>query len=321
MSKQMNNVPTTGLTSKSQHSIKSEVRAVINPSLCGWVLVPTDDNALPIVAKLYGTTPDGYQAMKASDRGTMKDNTVNEFLAHVKDIAKDMKIGMSVCGSKTNPTVRLWDRTPNPGPRPRHFNIDLKWSIWSKDEGSWSDYDGKEVEPAHFDDVTKKSINEREIGKVNGADIWAAMQAAFEGTGPAVVVNSCPRKEGRSGEVVIQTGRARGVFSSCWDEIMDLADTFGKLDDDGNWADPDNQREELGLSEDEWNDGEEEAFRESIPFSQRTWEPGQDVDFDVKARSFARLMEKIDAEEDRLIKKDEEEWKTLEEIYKGYRKD
>lgn len=115
------------------------------------------------------------------------------------------------------------------------------------------------------------------------------MEKAFLGIGRPVLVRTAPRKEIRFGEVLITKGRATGTFACEWDEAHELADTLGTENN--------------------------EAFVECLPGSAYVGGIGVDVEFVVAARTFNALMERIDAEEDRLIKLDRQEWKGIETLF------
>jgi hypothetical protein len=86
------------------------------------------------------------------------------------------------------------------------FHVDLKWSIWSTDEGSW-----ERAESAY------KAIQELPIGE-------------------SVTIYSSPRKEIRFGGTTISRTEkgyhAEGKFSTEWDHPYELADTLGLYTED-----------------------------------------------------------------------------------------
>lgn len=259
----------------------------------GWSLVPVTEDGKPIVASLYGW--DNYEDLEKDDdfqKGFCSEESLDVFLARVLRIAKENKhLSVSVCGSKTNPVLRFWDRTPLARQPAEKVRVDLKWACWSRDEGHWEQY---------------------------APGIWERMQSAFNGTQGPVEISTGPRKEIRYGSVEISKGQASGHFCTEWDDVESLADTLGLTDDNGDWKLPEEEQEELlsKYGREKLNADQDMCFRESIPFSMHTYEPGMDRDFTVKARSFAKLMERIDAEEDQLLQDDKREWELIEEIYR-----
>lgn len=228
-------------------------------SILGWMLHPVSKDSVKVLTDLY---LEDYDAMKPSQRAFMKGEPIDEVIAHIKDVCKDMKIGVSFCGKKGGPTIRLW---PNKFIRvkPDEISVDLKWSCWSVDQSIWDEY---------------------------AAGIWDRMKQAWKGTANSVVISTGPRKEIRYGSVLISKGQASGYFCTEWDSIESLADT---LETDAD-----------------------EAFYEMIPMSIHNMEPGMDWDFSVKARSFAKLMERIDKEEDNLLETDAQEWKYISDCFR-----
>lgn len=92
------------------------------------------------------------------------------------------------------------------------FSIDLKWALWSADEGIWEQYAPEALKHLHM--MSDNSL----------------------------ILHSAPRKEIRYGTVTI-TGtsecedaagelEARGRFEAQWDEPRDLMDTLGLDADD-----------------------------------------------------------------------------------------
>lgn len=260
----------------------------------GWSVVPVNDNAKQIVAILYGW--DNFSELEQDEsfvEGISPEDSIEKFLAHVVHIAKDTKhLSISVCGSKSQPTLLIWDKAPAARQEPEKIRVDLKWSCWSVDKGHWDQY---------------------------APGVWERMRAAFEGTQGPVEISTGPRKEIRFGTVTIEKGRASGYFYTEWDDVDSLADTLGLTDEDGNWKLPEEDREELlaKYGQEKLNEDSDFAFRESIPFSMHSYEPGMDHDFEIRARSFAKLMERVDAEEDALLQEDKKEWNLIEEIYRN----
>lgn len=232
----------------------------LNNSILGWMLVPVSEGSEAVLNQLY--LDEDWTKMKPSDRAFMKDDSIEKVIAHIKEVCKDMKMGVSFCGKPANPTIHLW-WNPVVAVKPEELNVDLKWACWSADEGHWNDY------------------------APDGA--WERIKQAFLGTAGPVTINTGPRKEIRFGSVTISKGHAEGYFCTEWDGVEELADTLGTEPDD--------------------------AFREMIPFTWRNMEPGHEWDFKVKARSFQRLMERIDKEEHNLLVHDEREWKYIKDCF------
>lgn len=263
-------------------------KAYISNSILGWMLIPANEESTLVVAKMYGhDTVEQYLAEKRSERGTMKDEPLEKFLSHVLEVAKDMGIGVSVCGNrKTRPVLRLWmPNPPTPVPFEEH-SVDLKWSLWTIDRSEWESY--------------------------HAANIYDRMEKAFLGAGPVVVVKTAPRKEIRCGEVIISKGKADGWFATEWDEPETLADTLHLIDDKGDW--PAEGWPET-MSQEEINRSSLRGFCESLPASLHLWTIGLDWNFTVRARSFPRLMEKIDKVENQLLQADQEEWASVQAVY------
>ncbi len=240
------------------HTIK------LNNSILGWMMVHTarvrDTNVYELLSELYGTD---YAALNGSERAVMKGAPVADVLAEIRRVARDIGASVSVCGNREQPTLRVWwDKTTTLTPEKR--TVDLKWSLWMQDEDVWNEY---------------------------APDLWARMEAAFTGAQGPVCVWTAPRKETRSGWVIIGKGGASGLFVSEWDEFGALANTLGQ--------------------EDDW------YFRECIPYSQHADAPGCERSFTVRARSFASLMRKIDDEESELLGEDAQVWQDIESMFKG----
>jgi hypothetical protein len=121
--------------------------------------------------------------------------------------------------------------------------------------------------------------------------VWERMRLAWTGDAAPVKISTGPRKEIRYGSVTISKGRADGYFVTEWDDAETLADTLGT----------------------EYND----AFNQMIPYSMYTMEPGMHREFAVKAKSFGKLMERIDAEEDALLAEDSREWAFIKSCFDG----
>jgi hypothetical protein len=120
--------------------------------------------------------------------------------------------------------------------------------------------------------------------------VWERMRQAWSGEAGPVTINTGPRKEIRYGSVTISKGRAAGYFCTEWDGVEELADTLKTKCDDG--------------------------FHEMIPRSVHTMEPGMDWEFSVKARSFNKLMHRIDHEEDELLQRDRQEWEWISTCFR-----
>jgi len=128
--------------------------------------------------------------------------------------------------------------------------------------------------------------------------VWEAMEAAFVGDARPVKIRCQPKKENRYGMVTIKKGGAEGWFSTGWDDIPEIADTLG-FDEDAE-----DYKEQL------------EILNESLPYSLHIIGPGLDQDFRLSVKNFDNLMDKIDLEEDRLVKADEKAWREIERAFK-----
>lgn len=167
-------------------------------SILGWMLVPSYKYPAgneEILNQLYG---EDWLKMKPFDRAFMKNEPVEKAIQHIKEVCADMGIGVSFCGNRKVPTVRLWWNPVKPTPI-ETISVDLKWSCWLNDRGVWDEY---------------------------SAGTWERMQAAFEGTAAPITINTAPRKECRYGSITISKGKASGYFATEWDEVSDLADTL-----------------------------------------------------------------------------------------------
>lgn len=231
----------------------------LNNSILGWILIPVSDNSKEALDLLYG---ENYDGMKRSEQAFMKGEPIEKVIAHIKEVCQSMKVGVSFCGRKGGPTVRLWLPKPEAIAEPVKLSVDLKWSAWTNDQSIWDEY---------------------------APGVWEQMHQAWEGTSAPVVVHTGPRKEIRYGAVTISKGEASGYFYTNWDECYELANTLGVECDD--------------------------AFCETIPHSIHGMEPGIDWDFSVKARSFQKLMDRIDNEENNLLETDKREWGFIESMF------
>lgn len=229
-------------------------------SILGWMLLPISQNSKSLLSEMYCRD---YESAKPSERSFMRGEPIDKAIAHIKEVCKDMKIGVSFCGKKGGPTIRLWPPPYKPVLELEKASVDLKWSCWTIDEGIWDDY---------------------------APGVWQRMHDAWQGTAAPIAVSTGPRKEIRYGYVVIRKGCASGYFCTEWDSVEELADTLKTEADD--------------------------AFNEMIPYSVHNMEPGLDWEFKVKARSFRKLMERIDKNEDDLIEHDKREWSYIEACFK-----
>ena len=247
-----------------------KISVLLNNSLSGWMLVQSYRYSEPKepftfhwwMTQLYG---EDFNSLKPSERAFMKGEPIEKVIAHLKDVCKGLNFSMSVCGKKSNPTIRLWKRHPleNHKPQPEEISVDLKWSCWTTGQGYWEEY---------------------------APGVWQKMLSAFKGETVPVKIYTGPRKVIRYGLVEIEKGKACGHFSSNWDECYQLAETLGTECDD--------------------------AFVEMIPHSAHLMEPGIDWDFGpISARSFARLMQRIDEQEDELMSLDKEAWQSIESLF------
>jgi hypothetical protein len=183
------------------------------------------------------------------------------------------------------------------------FTVDLKWAAWSKYAGYWSDY---------------------------APDVYKAIRSLKPEQ--EVHIKSFPRKECRGLEVVIRhiypsMWVAQGAVWSCWDETRDLMNSLNLLEvedneckqllkqTDGDYV----LASDLAIKAGYNGIMDFDAFNESVPYSSYTWEPGIDVEIDVKANTFSKLMKKIDDCEDKLLKQDHEEWEMFEKMYTNHK--
>ncbi len=178
------------------------MKAKLNNSILGWMLVPLDEEAIPVLDLLYGTK---YNDLKPTEKAFMSGEPIADALAHVKSIAKTMNIRVSACGNPASPTLRFWHTPPAPTETPVEHHIDLRYSLWTTDDFAWEQY---------------------------APGVLDKLQKAFEGTGPAVTVYTGPKKELRYGKVTFRKGNATGSFTCEWDDAPALADTLNTTDDD-----------------------------------------------------------------------------------------
>lgn len=170
--------------------------ARLNNSILGWMLIPLNEASKPVVGEMYAKP---FDDMRPSERAFMKGKPVTDALGHIKQVAADLKIGLSACGNPQRPTLRLWWTPPVPFVADQ-FKVDLKWACWSAHKGIWDNY-------------------------IPG--LWDRMEKAFTGESLPVIVTTAPRKEIYYGRVVITKGKAEGNFSNGWDDLESLADTLG----------------------------------------------------------------------------------------------
>lgn len=163
--------------------------------------------------------------------------------------------------------ARAFDIKPEAQPH-SIVTVDLKWSLWAALAFDWEDY---------------------------APGVVARMRAAFEGTGPAVLVRTAPRKEIRYGSVFIHKGRADVDFYCVWDESNDLVPE--SITDD---AARDDAAESIGR----WFEDHDESG-DNVPCR---------VIETVRARTFERLMLKVDQCETRLLKEEEEQSQRFHEF-------
>ncbi len=153
-------------------------------------------------------------------------------------------------------------------------------------------------------------------------DLAEDMQAAFDGEEGSMTIRTAPRKSCEYGSVTISEGKAEGTFTVCWDEVSDLADTFGLLGEDGEYAWPVGCVDGRGSEPGWWSADEQmQCFADSLPFSVRSLEPGGDRTFAgdtaLTASTLDELMEKIQGELDALHSELESEWSLLELMYRS----
>jgi hypothetical protein len=170
----------------------------LTQTLSGWVLIPVSEDSKTVLSELYAQD---YDTLKPSERA-FESESVTTAIAHVRDVCRDLKIGMSVCGKKTSPTIRLWWSPVVPTPV-TNLSVDLKWSCWTEDRSIWDDY---------------------------APGVWEKMEAAFRGLTDPVRIDTGPRKEIRYGSILIEKGSAQGYFCTEWDDIDSLAETLGTTD-------------------------------------------------------------------------------------------
>lgn len=164
----------------------------------------------------------------------------------------------------------------NPEGGSAQFSIDLKWSLWSQDEGIWEQY---------------------------APEVLKHMRLMDNNT---LILKSSPRKEIRYGTLTI-TGtsesedspndgelEATGRFEAHWDEPGELMDSLG--------LDPDNEEEY-------------QCFVDSLSWANTDGTPGTYVEFQVKATSVAELLKLVDEQEEQLLKDEDRLWKELEDAY------
>ncbi len=178
-------------------------------------------------------------------------------------------------------------------------SVDLKWGCWSTCEGHWEDY-----APGVYAEI--KSLK----------------------PGEEMTIHSGPRKEIRFLNVTIKhlfpsMWVATGVVLGEWDSPSELMDTVGVLDD--SYQEAHEFLEQAGGDYEKANELAIQAgyngitncdlFVECLPFSRSAYAPGVELEINVKANSFAKLMRRIDKCEDALIKDSEEEWRLFENMF------
>lgn len=172
----------------------SNCKVQLRNSILGWGLYPVGADSDAVLTRLYGQD---YNTLKRKEICCLRGD-IKEVLAEVKRVGKEIGLRMSVCGKKGAPTLRVW--STDPSPEMGTASVDLKWSLWSQDQGVWDDY---------------------------ATGVWQQMRDAFLGKTAPLVVKTAPRKEIHFGSVTVFKGGAKGVFTTEWDEVEGLADTLG----------------------------------------------------------------------------------------------
>lgn len=162
--------------------------------------------------------------------------------------------------------------------RKKHeHRVDLKWSLWSANEGSWEDY---------------------------APDALAALKAGIEDGemlehGGYIRILTAPRKEIRSGEACIFAHeghiKATVLFHQEWDEPRDLACL---LLNEAGIADP--------------SDEQPEKMTEMLREGYLGTTEEEHIDFG-ESPTLAEVLTRIDAVEEQLIVNDKLAWESLVE--------
>lgn len=160
----------------------------LNNSILGYMLIPLTQGARETLSLLYGTDYDKMSNKEKALGGSLKDA-----IANIKDVAKSLDIKISFCGSKYNPTIRIWKKIKV---KPDEFNVDLKYSLWTDDKSIWEQFAPK---------------------------VYERMKKSFAGEDKPVKIFLSPKKEIHYGFVLVSKGSCSGSFSTEWDEAEELA--------------------------------------------------------------------------------------------------
>lgn len=159
------------------------------------------------------------------------------------------------------------------------IRIDLKWSLWSADVGTFEEH------------VSEEGL--------------ALMRQAFEGTGKPVLVRTAPDKEIRFGSVLIERGEMTYEFSCEWDDSRDLITEELDLSDE--------LAESLAADITDWLRDMAQAVE--APFS--TENIGAFIQGSVTADDFETALHKVDEAEERLLKIEKENSAALDLYIQG----
>lgn len=171
----------------------------------------------------------------------------------------------------------------------------------------WREYKSKFAGPfSEFEQVDLKFglwTPDREGWEEYGyGKVWDNMEAAFAGEAPPIEIRTAPRKEIQYGAVTISKGSAEYEFHTIWDSPN------GQVPEDIDEKDYDRA---VDIITDYFANGN----------GYQDWDPespiGAQVSGTVKARSFNRLMSKIDDANDELLGQDNEASEAFDEMLKS----
>lgn len=200
--------------------------------------------------------------------------TIGKVVCEVMEVREDSCILRALSGPE--PDGSPWPSdTPVEGDPITEIGTDLKWAAWSASPGYW-------VEMGYG--FVLEALETLRIGE-------------------SLTINSSAWKEIRYVSVDITRAEhgylASGVAYAPWDEVEEIADTFGLLDESGRWR-----------------NGSKAAFQASLPWTHSYGSPGVELDFTVEASTLEGLLEQIDREEERLISESERQFEELELMYR-----
>lgn len=254
---------------------KAEIQ--INKGEFGWKLILKKGDK-EILEDMYGGN---YESLSEECKCfTSKTESMEGAVAKLYEYAKDNDFENFII------TKDIIIASKNIQPKPVHFTVDLRWSLWSTNKDEWVDENDK--------------------------NIYSNMKNAFEDLGPECIIHTAPYKEIRFGTVRIIKGSAHVYFYTVWDSpcchVPDNCPNEFK-----------EEFSELISQEFEYGDGFQDGDI-NYPIG------AEIEYFKVEADSFENLMIKITQIEDELVKIEKInydyfcKWRNIQlEWYKGFK--